>query len=79
MGLVFNILPQTRRIFLFSRPTDSPALQMYASMGFEKDENPFHDPNHKINHQFLTPLEYRIEHSNILQSTVEQKNLLNSL
>ena len=72
MGLVFKILPLTKRIFLFARPTDSPALQMYASMGFERDENPFHDPNHKINHQYLTSLEYRIDNSKILQSAVEQ-------
>lgn len=72
MGLVFKILPQTKRIFLFARPTDSAALEMYAAMGFEKDENPYHDPSHKINHQYLTSLDYRIENSKILQQTVEE-------
>lgn len=71
MGLVFKILPQTKRIFLFARPTDSAALGMYAKMGFEKDENPFQDPNHKINHQYLIPLDYRIESSKILQRTID--------
>jgi len=71
MGLVFKILPQTKRIFLFARPTDLAALKIYAEMGFEKDENPFQDPNHKINHQYLIPLDYRIESSKILQQTVE--------
>lgn len=70
MGLVFKILPQTKRIFLFARPTDSAALEMYAAMGFEKDENPFQDPSHKINHQYLASLDYRIENSKILQRTV---------
>jgi hypothetical protein len=69
MGLIFKILPQTKRFFLFARPTDSAALGMYAEMGFEKDENPFQDPNHKINHQYLIPLDYRIESSKILQRT----------
>ena len=69
LGLVFKILPQTKRIFLFVRPTDSAALEMYAAMGFEKDENPFQDPSHKINHQYLASLDYRIENSKILQRT----------
>ncbi len=67
MELIFKILPQTKRIFLFARPTDSAALEMYTSMGFEKDENPFQDPSHKINHQSMTSLNYRIEKSKILQ------------
>ena len=70
MGLVFKILAQTKRIFLFARPTDSEALEMYAAMGFERDENPFQDPSHKINHQYLASLDYRIENSKILQRTV---------
>ena len=70
MGLVFKILAQTKRIFLFTRPTDSEALEMYAAMGFERDENPFQDPSHKINHQYLASLDYRIENSKILQRTV---------
>lgn len=72
MGLVFKILPQTKRIFLFARPTDSAALEMYADMGFERDENPFQDPSHKINHQYLASLDYRIENSKILQRSVEE-------
>lgn len=72
MGMVFKILPQTKRIFLFSRPTDSAALEMYAAMGFERDANPFQDPSHKINHQYLVSLDYRIENSTILQRTVEE-------
>lgn len=67
MGLIFKILPKTKRVFLFARPTDSAALEMYATMGFKRDENPFQDPSHKINHQYLTSLDYRIENSKILQ------------
>lgn len=72
MGLIFKILPQTKRIFLFARPTDSAALEMYTAMGFERDENPFQDPSHKINHQYLTTLDYRIENSKILQRTIDK-------
>lgn len=67
MGLIFKILPQTKRLFLFTRPTDLAALAIYAAMGFERDKNPFEDPHHKINHQYLTALGYRVENSNILQ------------
>ena len=72
MGLTFKILPQTKRIFLFARPTDSVSLEMYAAMGFKRDENPFEDPSHKINHRYLASLDYRIENSKILQRTVEK-------
>lgn len=71
MGLIFKILPQTKRIFLFARPTDAAALEMYARMGFERDENPFEDPSHKINHRYLAALDYRIENSKILQLAIE--------
>lgn len=71
MGLILKILPQTKRIFLFARPTDSAVLEIYAAMGFERDENPFQDPNHKVNTNYLTPLEYRIELGQVLQKTAE--------
>lgn len=72
MGFVFKILPQTKRIFLFARPTDSAALEMYTAMGFERDESPFQDPSHKINHQYLASFNYKIENSKILQQTVRE-------
>jgi ribosomal protein S18 acetylase RimI-like enzyme len=72
MGMIFKIFPQTKRIFLFVRPTDSAALEMYTAMGFERDANPFEDPSHKINHQYLASLEYRTESSEILQRTVKE-------
>lgn len=74
--LIFKILPQAKRIFLFTRPTDSAALQSYAAMGFKRDENPFQDPKHKINHQYMTSLDYRVEESETLQkiaNTMDEK------
>jgi hypothetical protein len=67
MGLILKVLPQTQRIFLFARPTDTEALNSYAAMGFQRDENPFKDPSHKINPQYLTSLEYKIGYSNALR------------
>ena len=67
MGHIFKILPHTKRIFLYARPTDSAALEMYTAMGFQRDENPFQDPSHQLNRQYQTSLHYKVENSNILQ------------
>ena len=72
MGLIFKIMPETRRIFLSARTTDLAALEMYAAMGFKKDENPFQDPSHKIHHKYLVSLDYRIENSKILQEALKR-------
>lgn len=72
MSLAFKILSQTRRIFLYARPTDSAALDMYTSMGFEKDVSPFQDPAHMINPKYLTAFDYRIEKSTILQQIAQK-------
>lgn len=75
MGLIFEILPETKRVFLYVRPTDLAALEMYAVMGFKEDENPFHDPSHKINHQNLKTLEYKAENSKLLQKAFKEANV----
>jgi ribosomal protein S18 acetylase RimI-like enzyme len=59
MSLIFTLIPKTKRIFLFLRPTHESALQLYHSLGFTKDPNPFQDPLHKINTAYLIPLEKR--------------------
>lgn len=66
MTLIFKILPLTKRIFLFVRPTNTKAIEIYSSIGFQKDENPFQDPNHKTSNTYSC-LEYQIDNSNILQ------------
>ena len=73
MGLIFKILPETKRIFLFVRPTDRAAIEMYSSMGFEKDENPFQDSSHKLDPQSFVCLDYRIENSDLLQQATNSK------
>ena len=71
MSSIFNIVPQVKRLFLFSRPTNSSALETYRSCGFTQDLNFVQDPNHKVNLEYLIPLEYRAEQSNILQKTAQ--------
>lgn len=71
MGSIFKILPEVKRIFLFARPTDLSALKMYATMGFERDENPFQDSSHKINPQSYASLDYKSQNSKALQKAVK--------
>lgn len=55
---IFELIPQTNRIFLFVRPTNAAALEMYKDFGFVANLELFLDPNHKINTDYLTPLEF---------------------
>lgn len=61
LSCIFTLLPQTKRVFLFVRPTNKNALQMYLDMDFTQDLEPLQDPNHKINTKYLIPLEYKTE------------------
>ena len=71
LSSIFKLIPQTKRIFLFVRPTNKIALGMYKALEFVPDINLLLDPNHKVNIDYLTPLEYRIELGQILQKTIE--------
>lgn len=73
MRTIFQILPEAKRIFLFVRPTDSVSLDLYAEMGFTKDKSLFEDPNHKINRQYLVPLEYRIGNSTRIAKRIAEE------
>lgn len=55
---IFEVIPQTSRIFLFVRPTNVVALEMYKDLGFVANFESFLDPNHKVNTDYLTPLEF---------------------
>lgn len=55
---IFEIIPQTNRIFLFVRPTNVVALEMYKDLGFVANLESFLDPNHKVNTDYLIPLEF---------------------
>ena len=67
LSSIFRIIPQTERIFLFVRPTNGIALEMYKALEFVPDLDLFLDPNHKVNVNYLTPLEYRTKPGHILQ------------
>ena len=63
MSSIFNILPNIKRIFLFIRPTNLLVLEMYQIWGFTQDHTFEQDPNHKVNLEYLIPLEYKIDQS----------------
>ena len=69
LGSIFKLIPQTSRLFLFVRPTNEIALEMYKALEFVPDIDLFLDPNHQVNINYLTPLEYRIELGQVLQKT----------
>lgn len=71
MGLIFKILPQVNRIFLFARPTDSSVIETYVAMGFKSTKNLPQDPNHVINHKYMISLDYTTNDSKILQRAAE--------
>ena len=71
LSSIFKLIPQTKRVFSFVRPTNEVALGIYRALEFVPDLALFLDPNHKVNVNYLTPLEYRIELGRILQKTSE--------
>ena len=74
MSSIFKLIPETRRIFTFVRPTNAQAQLAYATMGFTLNLSPPQDPNHKVNLKYLDFFEYKSEHSAILQKIAETLN-----
>lgn len=72
LSSLFKVIPQTKRIFTMIRPTDENAYKVYASWGFVHDNNPVQDPNHPINVNYFTVLEYKADQSDVLQKTAEK-------
>ncbi|HSW72148.1 MAG TPA: hypothetical protein VLG44_01915 [Chlamydiales bacterium] len=60
MNSIFKILPESKTVFLYTRPTNTEDIQSYLSWGFKKDASPVNDPNHKVNNDYLLYLEYTI-------------------
>ena len=77
LSSIFKLIPQTQRIFLFVRPTNEIALDMYKALEFVPDIDLLLDPNHKVNINYLTPLEYRIELGQVLQKTAKCLEVVN--
>lgn len=57
LGLISDLIPETKRVFLLARPTDEVLLSVCESMGFSKDETPFQDPVHRVNPSYWTAVE----------------------
>lgn len=76
MSTIFAIIPDTKRLFTFVRPTNEYALRTYSSWGFAENKNGFQDPNHKVNMEYLRLLDYKAERNKMLQKIAE--GLLNA-
>lgn len=68
LSAIFKVIPDVKRLFLYVRPTNENHLNAYQAMGFSVDRHPSHDPNHKINLDYLVPLEYNTGDSEVLQN-----------
>jgi ribosomal protein S18 acetylase RimI-like enzyme len=64
---IFTIIPATKRLFLFTRPTNENDLKIYRDLGFTEDLHPIEDPKHKVDMEFLSLMEYKIKNLSILQ------------
>jgi GNAT superfamily N-acetyltransferase len=70
MSSIFKIVSDINRIFLCTRVTNTVALNAYRSWGFMIDEKPVLD--HAFNLQHWTFMEYKTDHSDILQQAAER-------
>ncbi|MCX5925438.1 MAG: GNAT family N-acetyltransferase [Candidatus Dependentiae bacterium] len=77
MSSIFTINPSIKRIFLSTRITNNNALRAYRSWGFMKDANPIEEPHMKIIKDHWVFMEYKVEHSDIVQKTAERLISLN--
>jgi len=71
LSSLFAVLPETERIFLCTRVTNTTALKAYAACGFTKDENPTQEPHHVFDLNHWTFMEYKAEQSSILQKVTK--------
>lgn len=69
---IFTILPDTKRIFVYVRPTNKQTLENYLKWGFSKDLSSIEDPNHKTNASYQTLLEYKSKNSQLLENLITQ-------
>lgn len=71
MSSIFKIVPNVKRLFTFSRPTNEYRFKTYSTWGFSQDRNGFQDPNHKVNSEYLILFEYNTERNMTLQKTAD--------
>lgn len=70
MSSIFNIAPETTRIFLSTRVTNKTALNAYKSWGFVGDNAPILD--HAFNLEHWSFMEYQTNQSILLQSFAQE-------
>jgi hypothetical protein len=71
LSTIFNVIPQVKRMFTITRPTNIKTLAAYSACGLTQDYNPVQDPNHQITMNHFVVFEYRTEQSDILQKTAK--------
>lgn len=71
MSSIFKILPNTKRIFIVTRPTYEQGIMAYRSWDFAQDLAFVQDPSHKMNLQYFAVYEYLEDQSDLLQKTAK--------
>lgn len=71
MSSIFKIIPNVKRIFLATRPTNITAIKAYETWGFTPDAHPVQDPHWKAIQDHWVYFEYQANQINILQKTAE--------
>jgi ribosomal protein S18 acetylase RimI-like enzyme len=72
LGLIFKLIPGTKRLFTGVRPTNIVALEQLHACGFVPDMQSAQDPNHPINPDCWTGLQYISEQSKLVQDAGER-------
>ncbi|MCX5924605.1 MAG: GNAT family N-acetyltransferase [Candidatus Dependentiae bacterium] len=68
---VFKIIPNIKRLFLSTRPTNVIAIGAYQAWGFIPDAHPIQDPHWKAIQDHWVYFEYQVKQTNILQKTAK--------
>ncbi|MCK4499324.1 hypothetical protein KAU11_02420 [Candidatus Babeliales bacterium] len=69
---IFKILPNTKRLFLGTRPTNKNVIENFNSWGFKETANPITDKTHTINQMYFTVLEYIANQCDTLQKAAKE-------
>lgn len=67
LSTLLKVIPQVKRLFTLTRPTNLKALMAYSACDFTYDTNPIQDANHEIATEYLSTMEYKTKNSDILQ------------
>lgn len=68
MSSIFKIVPNVKRLFLSTRPSNVVAIGAYQSWGFTPDAHPIQDPHWKAIQDHWIYFEYQADQKNTLQN-----------